>query len=100
MPKLLIALLLVALPAAAQDIPACNQDRVGAVACMAGKMCACSYHRGGSVSGRPEGYNWDCGILRPACVEALAPPGGGAAPLLPLPGRYVQLPPPRSPWSR
>lgn len=67
--------LVLACPAAAQEIPACTQDRAGAVACMAGKLCACGYQRGGAVSGRPDGWGWDCGILRPACGEALPPAG-------------------------
>jgi hypothetical protein len=103
--RLLILLLLLALPAAGQDIPACTQDRVGAVACMAGKLCACGYQRGGSVSGRPDGYLWDCGVLRPPCGEALPPAtlGGFPQPLpqliLPLPQHGFQ-PPPMSPWLR
>jgi hypothetical protein len=107
----LLLLLLGATPAAAQEIPACNQDRVGAVACMSGKLCACGYQRGGIVSGRPDGYRWDCGVLRPACGEALAPPAQGQP--LPLPELYLTLPPrgeapvppgapwpPRTPWPR
>jgi hypothetical protein len=89
---LLTLLLLFPLRPVAQEMPACNQDRVGAVACMAGKLCACGYARGGIVSGRPDGYRWDCGVLRPACGEP-APAGlpGAAQPLPPL---YLQLPPP------
>ncbi|PWS38018.1 hypothetical protein DFH01_01520 [Falsiroseomonas bella] len=88
----LLLLLLFAMPAAAQEIPACNQDRVGAVACMSGKLCACGYQRGGSVSGRPDGYRWDCGALRPACGEALAPAAQGQP--LPMPQLYLTVPPP------
>jgi hypothetical protein len=98
MRRALLAALILALvlpsAAAAQEIPACNQDRVGAVACMAGKLCACGYARGGSVSGRPDGYRWDCGPLRPACGEALPPAGLGMTPAPPMPELYLQLPPP------
>jgi hypothetical protein len=94
----LLFLLLTAIPAAAQEIPDCNQDRVGAVACMSGKLCACGYQRGGIVSGRPDGYRWDCGILRPACGEALAPPAQGQP--LPLPQLYLTVPPPEEPPVR
>jgi hypothetical protein len=89
---LMLLLLLAPLRLAAQEIPACNQDRVGAVACMAGKLCACGYARGGIVSGRPDGYRWDCGALRPAC-GAPAPadlPGFAQQP----PPFYLQLAPP------
>jgi hypothetical protein len=98
-------LLLLALPAQAQEIPACNQDRVGVVACMSGKLCSCGYARGGIVSGRPEGYRWDCGVLRPACGEALAPP----VPAMPqvMPQLFMNVPPPgmgdapvMTPWPR
>jgi hypothetical protein len=105
MRRALLLLPLLAAPAAAQDIPACTQDRVGAVACMAGKLCACGYQRGGSVSGRPDGYAWDCGVLRPQCGEAVPPAtiGGFPTPLpqliLPLP-QPAFPPPPMSPWLR
>ncbi|WP_270938628.1 hypothetical protein [Falsiroseomonas oryzae] len=98
--RLLLLLPLLALPAAPQEIPACNQDRVGAVACMSGKLCACGYARGGIVSGRPDGYRWDCGVLRPSCGEALQP---GLQPALPegapwpMPQLYLNLTPPTRP---
>ena len=80
-------------PAAAQDPPACTDNREGALACMAGRLCSCGYQRGGIVSGRPEGWRWDCGILRPACGEALPPPGIQATPQ-PLPQLFMSLPQP------
>lgn len=98
-PRLLPALMfLAAMPAAAQAPPVCDQDRVGATACLAGRLCACSYDRGGVVSGRAEGYRWDCGILRPACAEAPA-----ALPALPAPPVELLLPrhpPGMTPWPR
>jgi hypothetical protein len=100
MRRLLPLLLLLAPPAAAQEIPSCNQDRVGAVACMAGKLCSCGYQRGGVVSGRPDGYRWDCGVLRPACGEALPP---AALPGMPMPFPMPQLNldvGPMTPWLR
>ena len=89
---LLLLILLLPLRLSAQEMPACNQDRVGAVACMAGKLCACGYARGGIVSGRPDGYRWDCGALRPACGEP--PPADLPGSAQPLPSLYLQLPPP------
>ena len=100
MRRALLLLPFLALPTAAQEIPACTQDRVGAVACMAGKLCACGYQRGGSVSGRPDGYAWDCGVLRPSCGEAFPPATIGSVPT-PLPQLFLPLPPPpMSPWLR
>jgi hypothetical protein len=89
-----LAFLLIALPAAAQQPPACYAGVAGAVACMSGKLCACEFQRGGSVSGRPDGWRWNCGALRPSCGEALAPPGLGQSPMLPMPELYMQIPPP------
>lgn len=97
------AFLLMSLPATAQEPPACTPARAGAVACMAGKLCECRFDRGGSITGQWEGMRWDCGILRPPCGEALAPPGIGPAPWMPMPELLLQLPgaePPRSPWAR
>jgi hypothetical protein len=90
----LLPFLLLASPAMAQDPPACTDTRAGAVACMAGRLCSCGYQRGGAMSGRPEGWRWDCGILRPSCGEALPPPGLSAVPQ-PLPEIYLNLPAPR-----
>jgi hypothetical protein len=104
LPPLLLSLLLLALPVAAQEIPACTQERAGAVACMAGKLCACGFQRGGAVSGRHDGWHWDCGILRPACGEA-SPPAGIPGTLQPLPQLFLPLDlppstPPFTPWPR
>jgi len=72
MPKSCVLLLAILLAATAAPVPAaaappvCDASRVGTVAPMAGKRCACRYERGGSLAGRKPGYRWDCGILRPA----------------------------------
>jgi hypothetical protein len=91
-----------AAPALAQPPPACTQNQAGIVACMAGKLCSCGYVRGGTMTGRAEGWQWDCGILRPACGEALPPAGLDGAPSPQLtPQLDVQVPaPPISPWRR
>ena len=51
--------------------PSCAAETAGLVACVAGKLCACGFARGGAVAGGgvPAGYRWDCGVLRPACGE-------------------------------
>jgi len=85
--------------AAAQEPPGCDAARVGAVACMAGRLCACRFDRGGSLTGLPDGHRWDCGILRPACGEALPPPGPGFVPGWGA-APDLLLMPPRSPWPR
>lgn len=55
-------------PAAAQA-PACAPETAGSVACLAGRLCACGFARGSPATGLPDGFRWDCGILRPACGE-------------------------------
>lgn len=94
--RALLLLPLLAWPAAAQEIPSCTPARAGATACLSGKLCECRFERGGSITGTRDGYRWDCGVLRPACGEALPPPG--AAPMSPglLPELYLQLGPPGS----
>ncbi|MFZ4411103.1 MAG: hypothetical protein ACOYOH_27425 [Paracraurococcus sp.] len=88
--RLLPALLLLSLPAAAQDPPNCVPAREGMVACFGEKLCECRWSPGGSVVGRPPGHRWDCGALRPACGTAPAgppaaepPPQVSVMPLLP-----------------
>ena len=84
MPWRLALLLLLSGPAAAQPVPACMSARVGTVACLAGRLCECRYDPGGSMTGMPGGYRWNCSLLRPPCGEALAPPGVAPPPPLPV----------------
>jgi hypothetical protein len=76
---LLAAFLLFSLPLAAQEPPQCIEAREGQLACMAGKQCVCRFMRGGSMTGRPDRFAWDCGINRPNFVQqpGYAPPIGG-----------------------
>lgn len=70
-PVVLLAGSLLAGPeAAAQPFPSCVAEAAGLVACVAGKLCACDFDPGGTVTGRPAGHRWDCGALRPACGDA------------------------------
>ena len=64
--------------------PLCNTATLGTTACLASKMCVCTYERGGVATGVPAGYRWDCGILRPGCGSFLDLP----ATLNPYPGPY------------
>ncbi|MBY0338963.1 MAG: hypothetical protein K2X11_20285 [Acetobacteraceae bacterium] len=78
MRALLPILLLAALPAAAQTpLPVCIPQRDGMVHCFENRLCVCRYERGGQLTGRADGYRWDCGALRPDCRPAPAdlPPG-------------------------
>lgn len=84
MRKILIALMLAAGPAAAQPPPACTAETEGQAACMAGKLCECRFERGGQMTGRPDRFVWDCGVMRPMCppdptiqpAQPWAPSGG------------------------
>ncbi|TDG33743.1 hypothetical protein [Paracraurococcus ruber] len=81
-PLWLMASLLLAPAAWAQSAPpACGAAREGITACIGEKLCECRYERGGSVSGRREGFHWDCGILRPSCGVAPAGPGSQMPPM-------------------
>lgn len=59
-----------AAPLAAQPAP-CTDAGVGLVACVEGRLCACRFERGSPATGLPDGFRWDCGILRPPCGEPL-----------------------------
>ena len=96
--RLAAALLLLALPAAAQAPPACTRAREGQVACMAGKLCECRFERGGQLTGRPDRFAWDCGVMRPMCPPD--PNIGQQQPWMPPAGVWVApgpgpRPPPR-----
>jgi hypothetical protein len=51
--------------------PACALETVESVACIAGRLCTCVFGRGSAATGLPDGFRWDCGILRPACGTPL-----------------------------
>ena len=92
----LAALLVAALPAAAQGPPPCGPEQEGQVACMAGTMCACRFERGGQLTGQPDRFAWDCGALRPPCPpDPTIPP---AQPWMPPGGVWVAPGP--APWRR
>ena len=80
--RALFLLLLLAGPAGAQTPPACAPAREGMVACFGEKLCECRWQPGGTLTGRPAGHRWDCGVLRPAC--GVAPAGPSAAEMPPL----------------
>jgi hypothetical protein len=61
-------------PVFAEDAPVCGQSTIGQLTCLSAKLCECIHDRGGSITGTPAGYRWDCGILRPKCGEAADKP--------------------------
>lgn len=77
----------------------CGASWEGLLACMAGRACICRTERGGQLTGRPGGFRWDCGVLRPDCAPAPA----GAAPVdLPpglLPGVAPDVASDIAPWA-
>jgi len=70
--------------------PLCNAFSEGTAGCLANKQCLCRFDPGGSMTGRPAGYRWDCGAFRPACE--LPPPS-----LPPTP--FQSMPPPLPYWD-
>lgn len=86
---LAIAAFVIAAPVFAAEPPACNRPAMGQVGCIDGRLCKCLYDHGGTVTGVPPGFRWDCSILRPRCGDAAAPPTSvqeyrGQPPALPL----------------
>lgn len=77
---LVLVLQLALVPARAEEIPRCTAEVGGAAACMAGRACECIFRRGGLMTGEPDGWRWDCGILRPSCGPRFdAAPAGAVA---------------------
>lgn len=62
-----LAALLPASPLRAQGLPQCGQETNGLVACIEQTLCTCGYVRGGTMTGEPSGFKWDCGATRPLC---------------------------------
>lgn len=94
--RALFALILIGcgLPAAAQTPPFCTPQRAGQVACVENRMCECRHDPGGTMVGRPAGWRWDCGILRPQCRSE---PATLDKPQPLPPGLLLQLPQPQVP---
>ena len=47
----------------------CTAKTRGILQCMAGKQCECTYIRPSLMKNDPGGYRWDCGILKPNCID-------------------------------
>ena len=54
---------------AGADESVCRSQSVGLVACIAGRLCSCRFEHASYASGLPDGFRWDCGILRPSCGD-------------------------------
>ena len=94
--RAMLLLLLLGGPAWGQTPPACVTQREGMVACMGEKLCECRWEPAGSLTGRPAGLRWDCGVLRPSCgVVPAAPPPIASPPLTVMP--WLQMPPAAQP---
>lgn len=90
-----------AFPPGAPPMPVCNAPREGVAACLGGVSCLCRFERGGLLTGRPDGFRWDCGALRPRCGVAPAElPPSAFAPPPPVPVfPQVTVPPPGVPFE-
>src|ERR1700761_7954747 len=67
--KNLILVLFLLFPAFANATDACTEQNVGAVQCMAQRMCECKFFRKSEMAGTPDHFGWDCGINRPNCLD-------------------------------
>jgi hypothetical protein len=64
-PAWIAAVMLLGLAARAlAQAPACGPETAGQLSEQAGVRCQCVESAGGSITGEPSGYKWDCGILR------------------------------------
>jgi hypothetical protein len=93
--RVVLLLLLMLAPAAAQ-VPVCNALREGMTACFDGRLCRCRFEPGGQLTGRPDGFRWDCGALRPDCrppPATLEPTGQPPWPqYIPAPNLWLEPP--------
>lgn len=46
----------------------CSPATLGARACQAETTCTCEYTAGGTITGKPPGYFWNCSILAAKCA--------------------------------
>jgi hypothetical protein len=79
---LLCAVLLAPAATRAQAVPGCAPASEGVAACLAGRECVCRFEPARKAIGRPAGFRWDCGILRPRCPtpERAVPMWDGSLP--------------------
>ncbi|MFY7778067.1 MAG: peptidoglycan-binding domain-containing protein [Elstera sp.] len=50
----------------------CSPSTLGSRACQAETTCSCEYSTGGTITGKPPGYFWNCSILAAKCTAAPA----------------------------
>ncbi len=46
----------------------CSAATLGSRACQAETTCSCDYSTGGTITGKPPGYFWNCSILAAKCT--------------------------------
>ena len=80
------ALFLFAFPVSAQDFPGCSPNNANERICRSGNVCVCRI-TGGSLSGFPQAFRWDCGIQNGGCIpgafertQTYSGPGGAPGP--------------------
>lgn len=47
----------------------CTEQTAGMLKCMGGRNCECKLFHKSLMKNDPGGYRWDCGILRPNCID-------------------------------
>jgi hypothetical protein len=55
--------------ASAAEVYECNAKTAGLIQCIALKQCECKLFPTSLMKNDPGGYRWDCGILRPQCID-------------------------------
>ncbi|GFZ78317.1 hypothetical protein GCM10011497_02940 [Elstera cyanobacteriorum] len=82
----LLAGVVLGLAAGTAQAQTCSPSTLGARACQAETTCTCEYSAGGTMTGKPPGYFWNCSILAAKCAGTPAMslintpgamPGGG-----------------------
>jgi hypothetical protein len=66
---LFIFALFIATNASAAEIYECNAKTAGLIQCISLKECECKLFLTSLMNNDPGGYRWDCGILRPQCLD-------------------------------
>jgi len=55
--------------ASAAEIYACDAKTQSMVQCISGKECECKLFQTSLMKNDAGGYRWDCGILKPNCID-------------------------------
>jgi hypothetical protein len=77
------AVLLGSVPLAQGQPLGCALETVGELSVQAGVRCECVRAAGGSITGAPSGYAWNCGVLRGRLNQLVSPEPDAYQGLLP-----------------